>query len=459
LAQQDDTLQTIVNHLTEFVRTGGRMPGARIAAELALRFPAVTVQGLGFTSFTDMLDRAASELSIVGRSGMDYVWSTDADLDRIEAAPDAEDTALAAESLHLTRFSAERFKSLAAVDVPLRSFNVLVGANGAGKTSVLEGMFLLSQLRYKKPKTIFSGRRSLSKLATLGRSGPVRLRLEVGNDKAQFVEYIGEPRVDEPATHRVRLCHHGELHEHDYAHGRLTGMTPRELPLLRAFGQTTLLRLDAYQLARPWVSSSEHPTLRHDGGGLPAVLANLAAVNHERLEEIFDATRKIIPAFRTARMPRQRVPAPRGRAEDDEEIGNGLELELYGRWLDANLASEGTLLVLGLMTIVHGLSPTRLLLMDDIERALHPKAQRALAEQLAVMLATKPDLQLVCTTHSPYLLDGIDPEDILVVRASPDDGLTRCRRLVEHQAWEKWRRSMKPGEFWSHVGEDWLEAE
>ena len=100
-----------------------------------------------------------------------------------------------------------------------------------------------------------------------------------------------------------------------------------------------------------------------------------------------------------------------------------------------------------------------MLLLDDIERALHPKAQRSLAEQLAAMTRSELGLQIVCTTHSPYLLDAVDPEDVLVVRASPDEGLTRCRRLVEHEAWDKWRSSMSPGEFWSYVGEDWLEAE
>lgn len=142
-------------------------------------------------------------------------------------------------------------------------------------------------------------------------------------------------------------------------------------------------------------------------------------------------------------MPRQTVVR---RRSDPPEIGNGLELRVHGNWLDAGLASEGTLLVLGLMTIVHGLSSTRLLLMDDIDRALHPQAQRSLVEQLAALRSR--GLQIVCTTHSPYLLDAVDPEDVLVARATPTDGRTRIRRLVEHDEWDKWSRSMKPGVFW-----------
>lgn len=143
----------------------------------------------------------------------------------------------------------------------------------------------------------------------------------------------------------------------------------------------------------------------------------------------------------------------------DGRVGHDLELKLHGQWLDAQLASEGTLLVLGLMTIVHGVTSNRLLLMDNIERAHHPKAQRLLIERLAALTGPPFGLQILCTTHSPYLLDAVDPEDVLVVRASPETGHTRCQRLVEHDAWGEWRGTMKPGEFWSYVGEDWLEKE
>ncbi|NJK33256.1 MAG: ATP-binding protein, partial [Deltaproteobacteria bacterium] len=200
--------------------------------------------------------------------------------------------------------------------------------------------------------------------------------------------------------------------------------------------------------------SRPRPTLSADGTGLPAVLADFAATDPDRMDTIFEETRAIVPAFEKARMPRQIVGID---ADNLQIVGHGLELRIRGQWLNASLASEGTLLVLGLMTIVHGLSSTRLLLMDDIERGLHPKAQRILMSHLA-QLADSGRLQIVCSTHSPYFVDGAEPEDVLVVRASPADGFTRCRPLVEHEDWKNWRGSLSPGEFWSFVGEDWLEV-
>lgn len=470
MSSDDDTLRTVVAHVTAFVRERGEQPGARIAAELTRQFPYFDLRASGFANLTDLLDRAVPELSIVGRRGLDHIWSTDADLSRFEVEPpygaemgDKEAaevaTALAIDSLRLTCFRARGFKSLARVDVPLRRFNIIVGANGAGKTSVLAGMHLLSQLRHKKPAAIFSGPRSLARLTTVDQVGPLSLRLE--DSEGGFVEYQGEARPDEPDRHIVRFGQAAESFEHDYARARLEGPVLREQRLLRVFGGTTLLCLDARQLARPWISTDEQPTLRYDGAGLPAVLANLAATDRERLDNVITATREVIPAFEAARMPRQvvsRRATDRGQDEiGRSEIGNGLSVRVYGDWLDASLVSEGTLLVLGLMTIVYGLNGTRLLLMDDIDRALHPTAQRALITHLSTL--GDQGLQIVCTTHSPDLLNAVNPEDVLVAWAAPEDGHTRIRRLAEHDDWDKWRRSMKPGVFWSYVGESWLDAE
>lgn len=50
-----------------------------------------------------------------------------------------------------------------------------------------------------------------------------------------------------------------------------------------------------------------------------------------------------------------------------------------------------------------------LLLIDEIETSLHPKAQRRLIRDLA-SIAREKELQIVLTTHSPYILSELPPE-------------------------------------------------
>jgi hypothetical protein len=53
------------------------------------------------------------------------------------------------------------------------------------------------------------------------------------------------------------------------------------------------------------------------------------------------------------------------------------------------------------------------------------------------------------------MLDEVEAEEVLVVRGGP--GGTRVARLSDHPEWQEWRGSMRTGEFWTWVGEDWLE--
>ncbi len=121
----------------------------------------------------------------------------------------------------------------------------------------------------------------------------------------------------------------------------------------------------------------------------------------------------------------------------------------------AQLASEGTLLTIGLLTASWTEPRPRLLLLDDIDKTLHPRAQGELVAQLRKVLEMDPELQIIATSHSPYLLDHFEAQDVLLTALSPD-GSTACARLTDHPDFERWKSTTRPGEFWSFVGEDWV---
>ena len=93
--------------------------------------------------------------------------------------------------------------------------------------------------------------------------------------------------------------------------------------------------------------------------------------------------------------------------------------------------------------------------MDDIEHGLHPLAQKSLIEVLRQVMRKFPDLQIIATAHSPYLLDELRPEEIRLMTIG-EDGFSVCGRLEDHPQYEKWKDEMAPGELWSLFGEKWL---
>lgn len=64
-------------------------------------------------------------------------------------------------------------------------------------------------------------------------------------------------------------------------------------------------------------------------------------------------------------------------------------------------------------------------------------------------------LQIVATTHSPYLLDYVEADEVLLTSLG-DDGYAAVKPLTEHPDYERWKDVMAPGEFWSTVGERWI---
>ncbi|OWK45662.1 hypothetical protein FRUB_01993 [Fimbriiglobus ruber] len=113
------------------------------------------------------------------------------------------------------------------------------------------------------------------------------------------------------------------------------------------------------------------------------------------------------------------------------------------------------MLVLGLLTALHAPDRPSLVLLDDLDRGLHPRAQKELISLLRGLLDTNPDLQIIATTHSPYMLDCMETNEVRMTFLR-DDGATVCADLVSHPKFEKWKDEMTPGEMWSLFGEKWL---
>lgn len=120
----------------------------------------------------------------------------------------------------------------------------------------------------------------------------------------------------------------------------------------------------------------------------------------------------------------------------------------------ADQVSEGTLLTVGLMAALYGPDRPRLVLIDDLDRGLHPKAQEQLVQLLRGVLAAVPDLQVAATTHSPYLLNSVQPDEVRVTAL--ENGSTVCAPLSQHPKFPTWRAEMWSGEMWSVFGEKWL---
>jgi predicted ATPase len=211
------------------------------------------------------------------------------------------------------------------------------------------------------------------------------------------------------------------------------------------------LRLDPGQLAAPSYSDQATPKVEPSGKGLASVLADMALSQPEEFQQIQDTLKKIVRGVVRVRIGRAQIP--------------GLNLWGHEVILDTTaaknipgyLTSEGTLLVLGLLTALYQKERPKVFLLDDIDRGLHPRALESLVTAIREILKLNPELQVIATSHSPYLLDYFDAKEIRMT-TTKEDGSVVCAPMTSHPDFDKWKELMKPGEFWSHVGEDWVKA-
>jgi predicted ATPase len=212
------------------------------------------------------------------------------------------------------------------------------------------------------------------------------------------------------------------------------------------------LQLQPSALRQSSYVNSSSPVMREDGYGLATALAYMKLGDTKNFDSLIRRVRAIVPTFEDLRFMRASVQDTEGR----DLYGDELIFDMAGAHdLSPKFVSDGTLFTLGLLTsLMQHSSGSCLFLIDEIERGLHPRALGELISHLR-QLAVESDVQIVATSHSPYLLDALEPDEVRLT-GFLEDGSTTIRKLSDHPEFERWKDEMTPGEIWSTVGEDWI---
>jgi predicted ATPase len=363
----------------------------------------------------------------------------------------------------------QNFKALRHVEVEFERLTAIVGPNASGKTSILEGMHYLSQLGKSAPASLFKGKRH--PLLLYSRGGKAELILSCCGTEGGLRFCIVPPEhFPEDLLHPTALPFAPEGWTFSIE-GKKPGSAKDEWGLdgvpeiARAFRPAEFLRLEVSRLAAPSYSSDTKPRMRNDGEGMASALAHMALNQPEDFQRLQHLLHRVIPAvnrvrFDKALIGKHEIVRPKKGAlikasEVVDLVGDAIVFDFQNAPdIPAHLVSEGTILVLGLLTSLIGPPRPKLVLLDDLDHGLHPRAQRELVSLLRTLLEQDPELQIVLTTHSPYLLDNLKPEEVRLTTLR-DDGSAVCARLDEHPDFERWKEEMTSGEMWSLFGEKW----
>lgn len=364
--------------------------------------------------------------------------------------PPAGKSADMLDSIHLENFKAHRDTT-----VPLGRLSVLVGPNGSGKTSVLQALWLQSELVGRPFNEVLTGDWSISDLMRRGAQGPVALastgtwngeawssRLELhGNSVAPMAANIAPTKF---------VWRHGGASRDWVLFSNNSLGDLEQINIGPALGRTLLYKLDAAKIATVAYSSAE---VEQDGTNAAVALAQLKLGYEEVFERIESELRRLVPNVERVRIRQEEVK----RERIGPVVGSKIFFDFHGApGVPAHAASEGTLIILAILTVLHGPNPPSVLLLDDFDQSLHPLAQVELVRLIKGLLVDMPEVQIVATAHSPYILDEIDPSDVHGF-ALRDDGTVAVKRLSEHPEAGKMKGALTAGQLWSLDPErDWV---
>jgi len=155
------------------------------------------------------------------------------------------------------------------------------------------------------------------------------------------------------------------------------------------------------------------------GDNLPNVIQYLKEQHNDRLERILKTLTGRVPRLETV---------------NAELLADGrLLLQIkdapFERPILAKFASDGTLKMLAYLTVLYDPDPPQLVGIEEPENHLHPRLLPELAEECRIAAART---QLMVTTHSPFFVNGLRPEEVWVLYRD-EKGYTQAKRTADIQ--------------------------
>jgi predicted ATPase len=163
------------------------------------------------------------------------------------------------------------------------------------------------------------------------------------------------------------------------------------------------------------------------------------------------------------------IPTLRGLSTPAAARGNGslrqIEFALSGETkppitIPSSQASDGAMFLTAFLALAYGNTP-KILLIEEPENGLHPSRLQMVIDILRKMSRGEignQARQIILTTHSPLLLNFVQPAEVRIFQRTPD-GATRVTAMDQVPGIERLHKEYAPGELWYLFGEDELVKE
>ncbi len=347
------------------------------------------------------------------------------------------------DSDQLSEIVIEGYKSIEHCKIEMGCLNVLIGANGAGKSNFISFFRLIATLLDHRLQSL------------VGKAGGPDAVLHFGRKKTEVLNaelYFGNNGYKfglEPTNDNRMMFQREALwwnmsgdkgvcsgHFESQADQHRSGIKQYTLPIMRRWRVYHFHDTSDSAKVKQAHRINDNEYLREDGGNLAAFLYRLKKNHASHYKRIVKTIQMVAPFFGDFYLR----PSP-----DNEDY---IQLEWTEKEQDVPFKtselSDGTLRFILLATVM--LQPEEFMpsaiIVDEPELGLHPYAINVLAE---LIKSASDQHQLIISTQSVELVNQFDAEDLIVV--DKQKGTSTFKRL-DTGALSEWLEDYSLGELW-----------
>jgi predicted ATPase len=310
----------------------------------------------------------------------------------------------------------ENFGCVRDARLELTRLHALIGPNDSGKSTVLGALRTIGELiRLGQHRVAQDPRGVAGTKITMGWGTGAVACLRDGNANAWLID----PFANRPPS---------PFASPDW----------RASPLNEGFATpargATLVRWDPDAIRRPCelIPEGHSFIVGEKGEGLPAIYEAILSRDRTAFDEIEAGVRRHFPTVKAIWLP----------TSSDSKKALGVTLN-DGTRVHADVMSEGLLYWLAFAVLPH-VNPTAILLIEEPENGLHPSR---IAEVMKVLRAVSSRMQVILATHSPLVINELEPEEVTILTRDEKTG-TRATRMDQTTHFQQRQQVYALGELW-----------
>lgn len=332
----------------------------------------------------------------------------------------------------ICRLSIKNYGCIKDASFDLSQLHAFIGPNDSGKSTILRAVSTLVRLASDR----------------IQNDGEMRLLVESAKDP----DFVISIRYNDGQGYEIYATSHPRwaVDELILPKGKKIGRDPSrrgmfytmnlarsaDLASLRArLKGVRMLRLDPDSLRAPSRLIPDHELsdlFSERGSGLAGVYDAIVNRDVESFLGVQAEARKLFPTMHKLQL----------RNVSSEM--KTLEIELTdGKRVPAELMSEGLLYYLAFAALPY-IEPTSMLLVEEPENGLHPAR---IAEVMRILKEISKTTQVLIATHSPLVVNELEPEQVSVVTRRPEEG-TRVTPVKDTHNFEERSKVYALGELW-----------